>query len=112
MRRSIAGQIKGINKLPIPPRIDSKSSQVGYCTLEGISIRPCMIGMIEGYPVLLDAEGGGFNSIQHPNDLGSFYRMISPFGSRQGQSSRFRFALAGKRVVAGALLHIHNPSSP
>ena len=49
--RSIAGQIKGINKLPIPPRDQFKSSQVGYCTLEGISIRPYKIGMRGGlYP--------------------------------------------------------------
>ena len=36
--------------------IDSKSSQVGYCTLEGI-IRPYKIGMRGVIPILLDAEG-------------------------------------------------------
>ena len=52
---------------------------MGYCTLEGISIRPYKIGMRGVIPVLLDAEGESFNSIQHPKDLGFILSDDQPF---------------------------------
>ena len=69
--RSIAGQIKAINKLHIPPRNQFIESSSGILhsggninqTLDDWDDR----GVV---PVLLDAEGESFNSIQHLNHLG------------------------------------------
>ena len=48
--------IKGINKLPIPPRDRFKEFSSGIPYLR-VSIRPYKIGMRGVIPVLLDAEG-------------------------------------------------------
>ena len=69
--RSIAGQIKAINKLHIPPRNQFIEFSSGILhsggninqTLDDWDDR----GVV---PVLLDAEGESFNSIQHLNHLG------------------------------------------
>lgn len=69
--RSIAGQIKAINKLHIPPRNQFIEFSSGILhsggninqTLDDWDDR----GVV---PILLDAEGESFNSIQHLNHLG------------------------------------------
>ena len=69
--RSIAGQIKGINKLPIPPRDRFKEFSSGILHSGGDINQTLQDWDERGViPVLLDAEGREFNSIQHPNSLG------------------------------------------
>ena len=69
--RSIAGQIKGINKHPIPPRDRFKEFSSGILHSGGNIIQTLQEWEERGVvTILLDAEGGDFNSIQHSGDLG------------------------------------------
>ena len=69
--RSIAGQIKAINKHPIPPRDRFKEFSSGILHSGGNIIQTLQEWEERGVvPVLLDAEGGDFNSIRNSNNLG------------------------------------------
>ena len=54
---------------------------MGFSTLEGISIRPFRLGE-RGSPVLLDADGGDFNSILNLDKLGFILSDDQPFSIR------------------------------
>ena len=71
MKDQLQDRLRGINKLPIPPRDRFKEFSSGILHSGG-SINQTLQDWDERgvIPVLLDAEGGDFNSIQRPNDLG------------------------------------------
>ena len=85
--RSIAGQIKGINKLPIPPRDRFKEFSSGILHSGGDINQTFHDWDDRGVsPVLLDAEGEGFNSIQRPNDIGFILSDDQPLSARDRAS--------------------------
>ena len=81
--RSIAGQIKGINKRPIPPRDRFIEFSNGILHSGGdINQTLHEWGERGVEPVVLDAGGGDFESIQVTKDLGFILSDDQPFSDR------------------------------
>lgn len=85
--RSIAGQIKGINKLPIPPRDRFNEFSSGILHSGGDLNQTLLDWEERGVnPVLLDAGGGDFYTIRHHNNLGFILSDDQPLSDHERAS--------------------------